>query len=91
MGNPESREAIRNSEFYYKTRDKSFNKKVPKFNVLVTSYETAINDSMFLKKFNWETMIVDEAHRLKNNDSKFFKVAQTIKTKHKLLLTGTPL
>lgn len=36
-------------------------------------------------------MVIDEAHRLKNNESKFFKMASTIKTKHKLLLTGTPL
>lgn len=36
-------------------------------------------------------MIVDEAHRLKNNESKFFKISQTFKTKHKVLLTGTPL
>ena len=36
-------------------------------------------------------MVVDEAHRLKNSESKFFKVSQTIKTKYKVLLTGTPL
>lgn len=96
MGNPESREFMRNYEFYFRNREDASKKgkklpKVPKFNCLITSYDTAINDAQYLRKFHWETMVVDEAHRLKNNESKFFKIASTIKTKHKLLLTGTPL
>lgn len=36
-------------------------------------------------------MVIDEAHRLKNNESKFFKESFTFKTEFKILLTGTPL
>jgi len=61
---------------------------MPKFNALITSYDTAINDAHFLRKIKWECLIVDEAHRLKNNESKFFKISSTISTKHKVLLTG---
>ena len=50
-----------------------------------------MNDISFLKKINWKALIVDEAHRLKNNESKFFKTSQTIKSGFKMLLTGTPL
>jgi len=57
---------------------------MPKFNALITSYDTAINDA----HLKWECLIVDEAHRLKNNESKFFKISSTIPTKHKVLLTG---
>lgn len=35
--------------------------------------------------------MVDEAHRLKNSESKFFKVSSQFTTDHKILLTGTPL
>lgn len=44
-----------------------------------------------LKAFEWEVVVVDEAHRLKNNNSKLFQVLSTYKTTHRLLLTGTPL
>lgn len=62
-----------------------------KFNALITSYEIAIIDQSIIKKIQWECLIVDEAHRLKNNDSKFFKVCSQFSSKHIILLTGTPL
>jgi SNF2 family DNA or RNA helicase len=95
MGNPESREIMREREFYFKDLSKRGGAKnksrVPKFNVVITSYDTAINDIYTLKRIYWECLVVDEAHRLKNNESKFFKTSQMIRTKHKVLLTGTPL
>lgn len=78
MGNAEAREIIRYREFYYRNSTLNQKKKVTldtKFNALITSYETAVIDSNILKKINWECMVVDEAHRLKNNESKFFKVS----------------
>ena len=77
MGNPDSREILRSREFYFKeckAKKKTKNKKlVTKFNIMITSYDIALHDITYLKKINWELMIVDEAHRLKNNESKFFK------------------
>jgi SNF2 family DNA or RNA helicase len=58
---------------------------------LITSYENAMNDTRYLKKINWECFVIDEAHRLKNNESKFFRESFLLKTQFKLLLTGTPL
>ena len=34
---------------------------------------------------------MDEAHRLKNNQSKFFRILNSYNLRYKLLLTGTPL
>ena len=64
---------------------------MPKFNVVVVSYEIAMIDAAFLKKVEWETLIIDEAHRLKNGQSKFFREASLFQSRYKILLTGTPL
>ncbi|ENN70743.1 hypothetical protein YQE_12532, partial [Dendroctonus ponderosae] len=45
-----------------------------KFNVLLTSYELVSIDSACLASIDWAVLVVDEAHRLKSNQSKFFKV-----------------
>lgn len=45
-----------------------------KFNVLLTSYELVSIDSPCLASIDWAVLVVDEAHRLKSNQSKFFKV-----------------
>ena len=41
-----------------------------KFNVLLTSYELISIDAATLGSVDWEVLVVDEAHRLKNNQSK---------------------
>ena len=62
-----------------------------KFHVLLTSYELISIDSTCLGSVDWAVLVVDEAHRLKNNQSKFFRVLTGYKLGYKLLLTGTPL
>lgn len=62
------------------------------FNVLLTTYEYIIKDKSSLKKIPWQYAIVDEGHRMKNAQSKFAIVLGTqYTTKHRILLTGTPL
>ena len=62
-----------------------------KFHVLLTSYELISIDSTCLGSVDWAVLVVDEAHRLKNNQSKFFRILSGYKLGYKLLLTGTPL
>ena len=44
-----------------------------KFEVLITTYELVLKDADILGTINWSYLIVDEAHRLKNNDSALYQ------------------
>ncbi|KAL0267636.1 UNVERIFIED_CONTAM: hypothetical protein PYX00_009848 [Menopon gallinae] len=61
------------------------------WDVCVTSYEMVIKERGVFKKFNWRYMVIDEAHRIKNEKSKLSEIVREFKTTNRLLLTGTPL
>lgn len=61
------------------------------WDVCVTSYEMCIKEKAVFKKFNWRYMVIDEAHRIKNEKSKLSEILREFKTANRLLLTGTPL
>uniref|UniRef100_A0A8C4QBV8 Chromodomain helicase DNA binding protein 3 n=1 Tax=Eptatretus burgeri TaxID=7764 RepID=A0A8C4QBV8_EPTBU len=98
-GDKDSRGVIREHEFSFdddatKGGRKAFRMKkeaVIKFHVLLTSYELITIDQAVLGSIYWACLVVDEAHRLKNNQSKFFRILNGYSIKNKLLLTGTPL
>ncbi|XP_026687135.1 chromodomain-helicase-DNA-binding protein 1-like [Diaphorina citri] len=62
-----------------------------KFNAILTTYEILLKDKSFLGTISWAVLMVDEAHRLKNDDSLLYKALFEFKTNHRLLITGTPL
>lgn len=62
-----------------------------KFDVLLTSYEMITLDTASLKSISWECLVVDEGHRLKCKESKLFQMLHNFSTRHRVLLTGTPL
>ncbi|XP_044273101.1 chromodomain-helicase-DNA-binding protein 3 isoform X2 [Varanus komodoensis] len=98
-GDKDSRSIIRENEFSFEDNAMKGGKKAfkmkreaqVKFHVLLTSYELVTIDQAALASIRWACLVVDEAHRLKNNQSKFFRVLNGYKIDHKLLLTGTPL
>ncbi|CAG8949577.1 hypothetical protein HYFRA_00007810 [Hymenoscyphus fraxineus] len=62
-----------------------------KFPVVCTSPEMVLMDQADLTKINWEFIIIDEGHRMKNSEAKLFKVLKTFRSATRLLITGTPL
>ena len=60
------------------------------FDVCVTSYEMVIKEKTALKKFQ-RYIIIDEAHRLKNENSRLSIVLRTFSANNRMLITGTPL
>ena len=62
-----------------------------KFDVCITSYEMILREKSHLKKFAWEYIIVDEAHRIKNEESSLAQIIRMFSSRNRLLITGTPL
>ncbi|RWS19172.1 hypothetical protein B4U80_10442, partial [Leptotrombidium deliense] len=85
IGDVHSRNMIRSYEWCHPG-----NKRL-KFNVLVTTYEILLKDKSFLTGVSWAVLGVDEAHRLKNDDSLLYKTLIDFDTNHRILITGTPL
>jgi SWI/SNF-related matrix-associated actin-dependent regulator of chromatin subfamily A member 5 len=61
------------------------------FDVIVTSFEVLCREKNHFKKFAWRYFVIDEAHRIKNENSLLSNVVRELKTHSRLLLTGTPL
>jgi len=61
------------------------------FEVCITTYEMCLIEQSPLKKFSFEYIIIDEAHRIKNVDSMLSQIVRGFTSRGRLLITGTPL
>jgi len=61
------------------------------FEVCVTSYEICLLEKAQFRKLSWRYIIIDEAHRIKNENSALSKIVREFNCRNRLLLTGTPL
>jgi superfamily II DNA or RNA helicase len=97
-GSADARDFLVKQEFYFTDQfvpkaDAIKLKKlqVTKFHALITTYEVVLKDIAVLSKLHWKTLIVDEAHRLKNYKARLFMELSTVPRDHCVLLTGTPI
>ena len=60
------------------------------YDIILTTFECSMKEKSALASIDYEYLIIDEAHRLKNDQAKFSTVVRKFKSKHRLLLTGTP-
>ncbi|THH20194.1 hypothetical protein EW146_g1133 [Bondarzewia mesenterica] len=68
------------------------NRLIPQdFEVCITSYEICLIEKGALKKFSFEYIVIDEAHRIKNVDSILSQIVRAFMSRGRLLITGTPL
>lgn len=66
--------------------------KSSKIDVIVTTYETFVAEQGWFKRvFAWRYCVLDEGHKIKNDQSDVSRSLQSLKAEYRLLLTGTPL
>lgn len=61
------------------------------FDIILTSYGIMRRDIVLLKDYNFHYVILDESQKIKNPASQTAKAARLLKSKYRLVLTGTPV
>ncbi|KAI9355406.1 SNF2 family N-terminal domain-containing protein [Zopfochytrium polystomum] len=64
---------------------------IPKYDVVIISYDILRNDIEALNTVNWNYCILDEGHIIKNSKTKLTKAVKSLKCMRRLILSGTPV
>ena len=59
--------------------------------IVITSYDVCRNDTEVLEKYNWNYVVLDEGHLIKNPKAKITQAVKKLPSNHRLILTGTPI
>jgi SNF2 family DNA or RNA helicase len=59
--------------------------------LLVTSYGLLLSEEKAITAKQWATVILDEAHAIKNYNTKTSKAAMSLQADFRMILTGTPI
>lgn len=60
-------------------------------NVVITTYQTLLNDLEVINRVKFNNIILDEAQYIKNSRSKAYGAINSLKAEMKIALTGTPI
>ena len=58
------------------------------FHVCLASYETIMSEQHALRRIKWAYVVIDEAQRIKNEDTMLARLVRVFKSSNRLLLTG---
>ncbi len=61
------------------------------FNIVITSYDTAVRDLSLLKMVNWDVVVLDEAQYIRNPEALRTRSVKQIGGRVSLAVTGTPV
>jgi SNF2 family DNA or RNA helicase len=61
------------------------------YDIVLTTYGIVRNDYELLRSVDFHYLILDESQYIKNPESKIYKAVNELQSKHKLVLTGTPI
>lgn len=59
--------------------------------IVIASYGTVAAREQVFTQIKWDTLILDEAQKIKNSNSNISKIMKQLQTRHKIGLSGTPL
>ncbi|CAL1385281.1 unnamed protein product [Linum trigynum] len=92
VGDKEHRRSLRMTMYKHVEEQTSSSNVTLPFDVLLTTYETALMDQDFLSQIPWQYAVIDEAQRLKNPSSVLYGVlSDRFLLPRRLLMTGTPI
>ncbi|GAA5146879.1 DEAD/DEAH box helicase [Prosthecobacter algae] len=66
-------------------------RRISRYDLVITSYPLLVRDADYLRPVEWHVVALDEAQHIKNPKSKVAQVCSTLKSRHRLCLTGTPI
>jgi SNF2 family DNA or RNA helicase len=61
------------------------------YEIVLTSYGTLLADIRFLKEYRFNYIFLDESQTIKNPESQRYKAVRLLKSRNKVVLTGTPI
>lgn len=61
------------------------------YDVVIVTYGLLVSEGNKLAGKSWQMAVLDEAHMIKNSDTKMSESAMKLKARFRLLLTGTPI
>lgn len=76
---------------YYGTGREFTDEHFANYDLIITSYGLVRNDMEQLLRFQWHYVILDESQAIKNPDAQTTKAVQLLKSKNRLILSGTPV
>lgn len=65
--------------------------RIPEHDLIVTTYALIRRDAEKYAEVQFDTVILDEAQHIKNRQTQNAQAVKTIKSHHRIVLTGTPL
>jgi SNF2 family DNA or RNA helicase len=64
---------------------------LPEYFFFIVNYETVLRDSQAINRADFDFLILDEAQKIKNYETKTAAAVKRLKAKHTLVITGTPI
>jgi len=66
-------------------------KDLTKYDVILTSYHTALKDKLILGQIEFVYLVLDESQQIKNQNSKIFAAVNQLDSEQRISLSGTPI
>jgi SNF2 family DNA or RNA helicase len=60
------------------------------YDVVITSYQTVVNDNAMLRMLEWKLVVLDEAQNIKNPESRRTKACKSLVRAGSIAVSGTP-
>lgn len=70
---------------------KALFREIPRHDLVITTYPLLVRDEEVLASHEYHLLILDEAHIIKNPNTKASRTVRELSARHRICLTGTPL